>query len=121
MKYICMGMELNIFLTLANVKKDVNINIENSTIENNVYGGGSDGIIEGNVNINIKNTNVTGNVYGGGDGKTTPSAIMLYSPIQDYKELTSAGQDRNPQMGSFSWASDKDILTYFKGIYDGKK
>ncbi len=114
------GVGTKYFLTLANVEKDININIENSTIEKNVYGGGSVGLVEGNVNINIKNTDVKGNIYGGGDGKTTPATIALYSPIQDYKELTSNGKDNNTCIGSFSWTSDIDILTYFKGIYDGK-
>lgn len=108
------------FLTLANVKNNINIDIENSTIEQNIYGGASIGLVEGNINLKLKNTNVNGNVYGGGDGKSTPSTINLYSPIQDYKELTSQGMDNNPWIGSFSWTSDKDILTYFKGIYDGK-
>ena len=108
------------FLSLATVSNDINMNIENSTIGKNVYGGGSIGLVEGNVNVTMKDTNVTGNVYGGGDGKTTPSTIALYSPIQDYKELTSVGTDSNTKIGDFSWTSDKDILTYFKGIYDGK-
>ena len=108
------------FLSLANVGKDVNVNIENSTIEKNVYGGASIGLVEGNVKLNLKNTNVKGNVYGGGDGKTTPATVALYSPIQDYKELTSTGQDNNTKIGNFTWTSDEEILTYFKGIYDGK-
>lgn len=107
-------------LTLADVGKDIEVNIENSTIEKSVYGGASIGLVNGSVKLNLKNTNVTGNVYGGGDGKTTPSTIALYSPIQDYKELTSIGQDSNTKIGDFTWTNDKDILTYFKGIYDGK-
>ena len=103
-----------------NILNNINIDIENSTIEQNIYGGASIGLVEGNINLKLKNTNVNGNVYGGGDGKSTPSTINLYSPIQDYKELTSQGMDNNPWIGSFSWTSDKDILTYFKGIYDGK-
>ena len=100
--------------------KDINVNIEDSTIEKNIYGGASIGLVEGNVKLNLKNTNVKGNIYGGGDGKSTPSAIVLYSPIQDYNELTSSGQDNNQKIGDFTWTSDTDILTYFKGIYDGK-
>lgn len=108
------------FLSLSTIQKDITMNIEDSTIGKNIYGGGSIGLVKGNVNLTIKNTNVTGNVYGGGDGKSIPSTINLYSPIQDYKELTSQGMDNNPWIGRFSWTSDTDILTYFKGIYDGK-
>ena len=112
--------ELKYFLSLATVKDNIDISIENSTIGDSVYGGASIGLVEGNVKLNLKNTNVTGNVYGGGDGRTTPSTIALYLPIQDYKELTFQGSDNNQKIGDFTWTNDKDILTYFKGIYDGK-
>ena len=108
------------FLSLSTIGKDITMNIENSTIGKSVYGGGSIGLVEGNINVTMKNTNVEGTVYGGGDGKTTPSTVAIYSPIQDYKELTVAGADNNTKIGNFTWINDKDILTYFKGIYDGK-
>lgn len=108
------------FLSLSTIGKDITMNIENSTIEQNIYGGGSIGLVQGNINVIMKNTNVDGTVYGGGDGKTTPTAVEIYSPIQDYKELTSVGMDNNTKVGNFSWVSDDNILRYFKGIYDGK-
>ena len=108
------------FLSLSTIGKDITMNIENSTIEQNIYGGGSIGLVQGNINVIMKNTNVDGTVYGGGDGKTTSTAVEIYSPIQDYKELTSVGMDNNTKVGDFSWISDDNILRYFKGIYDGK-
>lgn len=118
--YIFVEKELRYFLSLASIKKDITMNIEDSTIEKNIYGGGSIGLVEGNVKLTIKNTDVKGNIYGGGDGKTVPSKVTLYAPIQEYKELTSAGTDNNTKIGDFTWTNDEDILKYFKGIYDGK-
>ena len=43
--------------------------LTNTRITNDVYGGGSDGTVEGNTNVQIENSNVVHNVYGGGYGK----------------------------------------------------
>lgn len=47
----------------------------------NVYGGGSIAKVLGSTEINVTNSTVYGNVYGGGDGTTQPDRITLYYPL----------------------------------------
>ena len=118
--------EVTSMLTLSEVYGNVNLDIANSSISGDVYGGGSIAIVYGDIDLNISNSTVGGNIYGGGDGVTTPSTVTLYKPINsdDYTQLldpsTNGTQnDSNTSIGSFTWTNDVGILTYFAGIYDG--
>ena len=110
-------------LTLSTVEGNVSINIKNSNIKNNVYGGGEISVVNGNADITIIDSTINGNIYGGGNGRTLPNKVKLYRPLDNnnYKEIKQAGQrDEKVLIGEFTWTNNEDILRYFNGIYDGK-
>ena len=109
-------------LTLSNVSGDVNVVINNSTLNKNVYGGGSISTVSGNVSLTLNNCQVGKDLYGGGDGVTNPGGVTLYKPIPQgsYSVISSKGEDKPISIGVFNWMNDVNILTYFKGIYDGE-
>ena len=117
-------------LTLSEIYGNVDLDITNSTVSGDVYGGGSIAKVEGNIDLYICNTTVSGNIYGGGDGNTIPDSVTLYKPIEDYTALSepeagvnsskdTALEDTAESIGEFSWTNDTGILNYFAGIYDG--
>lgn len=53
---------------LGNVNGEIYINIKNSTIKGNLYGGGNLSEVNGNININLSGeNNISGSIYGGGN------------------------------------------------------
>lgn len=104
------------------IKDDVTININNSKI-NNIYGGPSQGSINGKIHLNINNTTVSGNLYGAGYGSsaqtsnriaaqgTTPAADVL----QKLKNVSYCSDD-----GMKCYDANGNLLTgvyYINGIY----
>ena len=74
-KYIYTTVDLN---TLGVVTGDVKLNIEGSTVNGNVYGGGEESNVEGDTEVKMTNGTIGtsglsdvdhGNVFGGGKGK----------------------------------------------------
>lgn len=119
------------YLSLAYVKKDVKIEIDNSTIgtatngKGNIYGGGSIAVVYGDVDININNTTIYGDIYGGGDGTSQPQNVTLYKPQSEenyvapsYKvdektgNVTTQVESVNSleKFGEFKWSNDQSIL-----------
>ncbi len=127
------------YLSLATVQNVV-INItDGSTINGNVYGGGSIAKVLGDTEVNITDSTVTGTVYGGGDGATTPDAITVYQPsssnskswtysvtgyntttiiptevtlVKGYNALTDL-----TVLGSFTWSGESYLLdSAYNGI-----
>ena len=119
------------YLSLAYVRNNVNIDIENSVIgteankNGNIYGGGSVAVVYGDVDININKTTVYGNIYGGGDGTTKPADVTLYKPLSEdeyvaptytFDEATgnvkyqSESIKSSQSLGKFKWSNDKTIL-----------
>lgn len=54
----------------SKVYGDVNIELNETTISNNVYGGGKGGAVLGNINLTINNCNIKGSIFGAGLGLT---------------------------------------------------
>ena len=113
------------YLSLATVE-NVDINISASTVEGNVYGGGSIAVVNGNTNINLLNHSVVnGSVYGGGDGVTKPSSVTLYEPMPEdgyvapsytvnangsVTTQSEINTYKNYSLGSFSWSNDTALI-----------
>ena len=51
----------------AKVVGNTNVQSTNSTILNNIYGGGNEAAIEGNTNVLVSESNISYNVFGGGN------------------------------------------------------
>ena len=49
---------------------NTNLEILNTTIENEIYGGGKDGVVTGNTQVKLTNSSVGSSVYAGGKGVT---------------------------------------------------
>lgn len=55
---------------------DTLVNIQNSEITNNAYGGGDQGVVWGNTIVTIDNTQILSTAYGGGNGAdTSPNGV----------------------------------------------
>lgn len=109
-------------LTLAIINGDVLVNINNSKISKDVYGGGSISAIEGSISLNIKNSDIKGTIYGGGDGVSDTGTITLFQPLdaETYKGpryVNATVNDKTQSLGAFKWSNDEDILDVFNGIY----
>ena len=106
----------------------------------NVYGGGSLAKVLGNIDIQITNTTIHGNVYGGGDGVTEAQPVQLYDPLTTYTAPSYSATyepgsvptsvkliDQRPKYndnsvlkGTYRWSSDPAVLE-MGGIDHNKK
>lgn len=130
------------YLSLAYARKDVTIQINDSTIGTssnnlgNIYGGGSIAVVHGDIKIDLNHSTVYGTIYGGGDGASKPSTVKMYGPMKEegytppsytYKEdgtvsiLGVENVGKLPYLGEFSWTSDKTVKEMGGIDYDNKK
>lgn len=114
------------YLSLAIVEGNVNIIIDgstvgtkDSTIDGNVYGGGSLATVEGDTYVTVKNNSIVyGNVYGGGDGVTKPKNVTVYYEISSngYVPPTyTITRDSNGNIVSVSGQSES--ISYKNNVY----
>lgn len=121
----CYRYTVRAYLSLAMVG-NVEINIADSTIKGNVYGGGSIAVVNGNTDIKITNGSViTGYVFGGGDGVTVPGKVTVYKPLDPATYVPLAGtlkadgsytgnstekaKVEASKYGSFTWTTDTAV------------
>lgn len=119
-------------LSAANVDK-VTVNITNSTILKDFYGGGNKGIVDNSIVVNMDNTTVKGNLYGGGRSNAKET-LEVYEDTTGYEPPTFISYTIDteavyPQKYTYTWSGDKtkfnnsSVNTTEKLIYsenDGK-
>ncbi|MBE6149095.1 MAG: S-layer family protein [Firmicutes bacterium] len=71
------------------VNDNTTIEIKNSTIKGSVFGGGNAGIVAKDTNVYISNSNIQGSVYAGGNGST---AIVVGNTNLDIDGTTFVGK-----------------------------
>lgn len=96
-------------LSAANVDY-VTVNISDSTINNDFYGGGNKGKVDKSVVVNMNNTNVKGNVFGGGLSNATEQ-LQVYENTTGYtaprfKSFTIDSEAIYPQKYTYTWSND---------------
>ncbi len=118
-------------LSAASVQ-NVDLTIEGSTVDGNVYAGGDRGSVTGDASLIIKNSTIKGNVYGGGYTVSNNTVAVYYKNYcllnRSYVYLNSsgniahAGENTNyyPNCGSsasgvrnenFTWKNYSYLLT----------
>ena len=108
---------------------NVNVDIENSYVSGNVFGGGLNGNVQkdssmnrGNVTLNIKNSEIKGNIFGSGTGGTqtlnTSTSIAKYTTSIDWKTTPYYPTDgdfksvKDSKNGDYSTSWDWDKHSY---------
>ena len=97
-------------LSAANVDK-VTVNIKNSTINNDFYGGGNKGIVDNSIVVNMDNTTVKGDLYGGGRSNETET-VEVYEDTTGYEppkfiSYTVDTEATYPKSYNYTWSNDK--------------
>lgn len=83
----------------AGVARDTFLDIDNTTINNNVYGGGNEGIVSGNTKVLITDAKILGSAYAGGNGKT--AVVYKNTEISvDGKTIIGTEESVPPATGS---------------------
>lgn len=83
----------------AGVTRDTFLDIDNTTINNNVYGGGNEGIVSGNTKVLITDAKILGSAYAGGNGKT--AVVYKNTEISvDGKTIIGTEESVPPATGS---------------------
>lgn len=83
----------------AGVTGDTFLDIDGTTINNNVYGGGNEGIVSGNTKVLITDAKILGSAYAGGNGKT--AVVYKNTEISvDGKTIIGTEESVPPATGS---------------------
>ena len=93
-------------------------NLTNCTIENNFYGGGNLGNVDGDVNSTLTNTQVKGAVFGGGYSAEIPRFRM-----HDRSDASVRVPHRNKagqidEQGSLEYVKDNGVDRYYRWTND---
>lgn len=97
-------------LSAANVDNVV-VNLKNSKINNDLYGGGNKGTVSKSIVLNLDNTTVGGNLYGGGLSNENET-LDIMEDTKGYEEptfisYTIDAQAKYPTKKTYTWSSDK--------------
>lgn len=97
-------------LSAANVDH-VFINIKDSVINEDFYGGGNKGIVDNSIVINMENTTIKGDLYGGGLSNETET-LEVYEDTTGYSEpefisYTVDVEATYPQKVTYTWNGDE--------------
>lgn len=101
-------------LSAANVDY-VTINLKDSIINKDFYGGGNKGIVDNSIVINMENTTIEGNLYGGGRSNEKET-LEVYEDTAGYEDpkFISYNVDTEavyPKKYEYTWSGDKTKFT----------
>lgn len=101
-------------LSAANVDK-VTVNINDSTVNGDFYGGGNKGKVDKSIVVNMSNTTIKGNLYGGGLSNETET-LEVFENTNGYvaprfKSYTVDVEATYPQKHTYTWSGNSSLFS----------
>ena len=91
------------------INTNTNLNIENATIGNNVYGGGNEGEVTENTFVHVKNSILSESLYAGGNGATAIVYGNRYRPLNTEVDIGLMKAEKLFFQGSYKKALEQAI------------
>ncbi len=102
---------------IGNVYGNVALNIDNSTVGSDIYGGAEKGDVYGSVTTDIINSALGGNIYGGGMGVVSgePATVKASADVTGNTNVTLGAGNTYVKLSEGSYVADYNTHHYIYG------